>query len=261
MPGSILTALRKSAKDYLNGLYLAGRADRARFEERILEYDPQAVLLDCGCYRGEKTPRLLKYTGARQVVGLEYSLDALRQAAQQGVLPIRADLNQPMPLRASAVDVIYASNVIEHLVDPQLFVQEMLRVLRPGGYLVLDTPNLASWHNIFALLIGRQPFSGPNITHMEDSDVPLVRELHRRTHGLPEQGETTFNEREYTRHLVVMAYRSLLEMVTRAGFKIVEKSGSGYFPLPPLLARLFQRLDPAHAHHVTFKAVKPPDVL
>ena len=89
----------------------------------------------------------------------------------------------------NSVDVILASDVLEHLVEPAVFVKEMYRVLRPGGYLVLDTPNLASWHNVFALVIGVQPFWGPNITTIEAVDVGIVRQMHRSTHGLAEEGE------------------------------------------------------------------------
>ena len=118
--------------------------------------------------------------------------------------------------------------------------------------------NLASWHNIFALLIGRQPFSGPNITNMEDAEVAIVRELHRSDHGLPEEGiQAEPGEPELTRHIVVIAYRSLVELVQRQGFRIESKRGFGYYPFPPLLARGLQRLDPAHAHHTCIKAVKP----
>jgi SAM-dependent methyltransferase len=150
-----------------------------------------------------------------------------------------------------------ATDVIEHLINPSVFVKEMYRVLKPGGYMILDTPNLASWHNIFALLIGIQPFSGPNITTMEDSDLGLVRQMHRVTHGLKEEGDFhEHGELELTRHILVIAYKSLINLLKRSGFIIEKEYGFGYYPLPPFLAHLFQRFDIRHAHHLVIKTRK-----
>lgn len=54
--------------------------------------------------------------------------------------------------------------VIEHLFDTDNFVSESFRILKPGGYTIVSTVNLASWHNIFALILGYQPFDFANIS-------------------------------------------------------------------------------------------------
>jgi SAM-dependent methyltransferase len=61
-------------------------------------------------------------------------------------------------------DVIFSNQVIEHLDYPDNFVREAFRVLKTDGYVVVATENMASWHNIFALLLGYQDFSsqGPS---------------------------------------------------------------------------------------------------
>jgi 2-polyprenyl-3-methyl-5-hydroxy-6-metoxy-1,4-benzoquinol methylase len=48
--------------------------------------------------------------------------------------------------------------MIEHLRDTDGFMIELQRVLKPGGIAVISTNNLASWHNIVALMLGAQPF-------------------------------------------------------------------------------------------------------
>ncbi len=249
---------QKIMRIYLDSLYLAMRNARRASYQQMVEVNPTAWLLDCGCREGVNTAELAQIVRAQKVIGLDYNSKALMQASARKIIPLQADLNHHIPLAESSVDVIVATDVLEHLIDPYTFVGEMYRVLRPGGYIVLDTPNLASWHNIFALLIGVQPFSGPNITTMEDADVSIVRQMHRATHGLDEEGEYNDHpEKELTRHIVVIAYASLLRLLKRHGLIIEQVRGFGYYPLPPPIAKLFQRLDPRHTHHIVIKARKP----
>lgn len=255
----IARAFQKILRIYLDSLYLAMRNARRSSHREMVEVNPGAWLLDCGCREGLNTTELAQIAQARKVIGLDYNLKVLKQASARGIIPLQADLNHSIPLTNSSLDVIIATDVLEHLVEPYAFVGEMYRVLKPGGYIILDTPNLASWHNIFALLIGVQPFSGPNITTMEDADVSIVRQMHRATHGLKEEGSDYNNhsEKELTRHIVVVAYVSLLKLLKCHGFLIEKVQGFGYYPFPPLIASLFQRLDPRHAHHIVVKARKP----
>ena len=62
-----------------------------------------------------------------------------------------------LPLTDSSVDVVIMSELIEHLVDPDGTLDEAWRVLRPGGTLLLSTPNLAAWYNRVLLRFGIQP--------------------------------------------------------------------------------------------------------
>ncbi len=241
----------------MDSLYLAMRNARRASHRQMVEANPRSWLLDCGCREGLNTAELARIAQAREVIGLDYNLRVLKQASARGIIPLQADLNRSIPLVESSIDVIIATDVLEHLVDPYAFVGEMYRVLKPGGYIVLDTPNLASWHNIFALLIGVQPFSGPNITTMEDADISIVRQMHRATHGLKEGSYNNYTEKELTRHIVVVAYVSLLRLLKHHGFLIEQVHGFGYYPFPPIIASLFQRLDPRHAHHIVVKARKP----
>jgi ubiquinone/menaquinone biosynthesis C-methylase UbiE len=226
--------------------------------QRLIAPDPGAILLDCGCHQGVYSHTLAGILGTERVYGMELNSGLAHAAKMNGVRVLRADANQCIPMLSGSVQVLTAFNVLEHLVETERFLSEIYRVLAPGGYVIIDTPNLASWHNIMALLLGMQPFSGPNISSMTESDVPVVRRLHRRAHGLPEDVEhLTSAEPERHRHIVVVAYRALIKALERAGFSVEEALGFGYYPLPPVLARLASRIDPAHAHHMLIKARKP----
>jgi len=245
-------------KKYLTYLYKTYMSERRFAQEQLFLPAPGARLLDCGCREGDGTLRASRGIQTNDLIGIDYNSHVLAIAKNRGITSIQADLNRSIPLRSNSIDIILASDVLEHLTDPFIFTGEMFIALKPGGSLILDTPNLASWHNIFALLIGTQPFSGPNITTMTDADIPLVREMHRVDHQLPEEGITeVIHEQEVNRHIVVIAYQSLLRLIRRQGFILEMVKGFGYYPLPPLLGRIFQRLDPRHAHHILLKAVKP----
>ena len=250
--------LRHLLQRYFDWLYFAMRDERRLAQLSLVDFNPEAVLLDCGCREGAGSVAIAQKMGTRKIIGIDFNFNALSLAAKRNILPLRANLNGCIPLANNTVDVILASDVLEHLVNPGVFVTEMYRVLKPAGYIILDTPNLASWHNIFALLLGIQPFSGPNITTMEDSDLELVRRMHRTTHGLPEQGEfTQHDQEELTRHIIVVAYVSLIRLLKRVGFMVAKAYGFGYYPLPVFLARLFQRIDIRHTHHMLIRATKP----
>jgi ubiquinone/menaquinone biosynthesis C-methylase UbiE len=245
-------------RTYLDSIYYVQGRERRLAQESAMDYNPTARLLDCGCREGDGTLRLGKRVGTKKLIGLDHNREVLSQATSRGILSLQVDLNRSIPLSDDSVDVVVASDVLEHLIDPFVFVGELYRVLRPGGYMVLDTPNLASWHNIFALLIGVQPFSGPNITTMEDADIELVRDMHRSDQGSPKEKSYEIRKKhELNRHIVVVAFFSLIRLIRRWGFEISSVQGFGYYPFPPFLARLFQSIDPRHAHHILVKANKP----
>ncbi len=70
---------------------------------------------------------------------------------------LRAGLDIALPIRSASVDVVMMSEVIEHLVDTDSAIEEAYRVLKPGGSLLLSTPNLAAWYNRGLLALGIQP--------------------------------------------------------------------------------------------------------
>ncbi len=61
---------------------------------------------------------------------------------QDGVPPLDLahDINTPFPFPSESFDTILATDVVEHLHDPETFFRELTRLLRPGGQLILGAP-------------------------------------------------------------------------------------------------------------------------
>jgi SAM-dependent methyltransferase len=90
-------------------------------------------------------------------------------------LTVNADL--PLPFPDNSFDLVWSSEVIEHLKDPAFTVAEINRVLKPGGTLIMTTPNQGCW--IFQLLerIGIAPGMIENEEHQHFFTYDSMREL------------------------------------------------------------------------------------
>ena len=105
---------------------------------------------------GRKGSRLLEIgSGLGHLVGqlgddfstcaLDVNLWALQQSQRENPNTGFASASaQEIPYRSGSLGVVICKHVVEHLPHPQQAIQEMGRVLEPGGVLVLSTPNLDS---------------------------------------------------------------------------------------------------------------------
>lgn len=209
----------------------------------LFDRETEHTLLDVGCDDGRRTLMFARAIGTTKLHGVEIVPERAAEAEQRGIAVSQADLNERLPYEDESFDVVVSNQVIEHLADTDTFVAEIGRVLRPGGYAVTSTENLASWHNIGALLLGWQPFSLTNVSRVRKGlGNPLA--IHR------DEGGLTL---ETWQHLRVFGYRGLRELFEAHGLAVQEVRGAGYYPLPRRMARL----DPRHAAFLTVKARKP----
>jgi SAM-dependent methyltransferase len=243
---------------YLNYIYRDMVNKRLSGQIAHVQARPSAVYLDLGCHVGYNTDRVRQVVMPRQTIGLEFDPVSAVAAHARDIEAVCHDLNQPIPLAAGSVDIVTVYDVLEHLVETWQFITEVYRVLRPGGRVVIDSPNLAAWHNVFSLVLGYQPTSGPHLVSIADSDFKVVASMHRRDHNLDDQVNLrTTNVSKMHRHIVVPAYRSLRRVLQQAGFEIENSWGYGYYPFPPVLSTWLCKLDISHAHHYLIKARKP----
>jgi SAM-dependent methyltransferase len=104
---------------------------------------PAWRVLEVGAGTGANLP-VLGSLGVRQVVACDLSLEALRySAAGSRAVLARADASC-LPFRVATFDLLVAADVIEHLDDDAAALAEFVRVLKPGGHLVLTVPSFPS---------------------------------------------------------------------------------------------------------------------
>lgn len=126
---------------------------------------PDHTILDVGCGRGaqildepiafKKALRTLKGK-VRKVIGI----DVDPAAAQNPNLNEFALIHRSgtWPVTSTSVDGVIADFVLEHIPDPDLFLSELSRVLKPGGFFAARTTNVRGYVGIFSRLI-------PNRSH------------------------------------------------------------------------------------------------
>ncbi|NJD57987.1 MAG: class I SAM-dependent methyltransferase [Anaerolineales bacterium] len=96
-------------------------------------------MLENGCGVGMYLQHLASQV--KSIVGLEYELERAKEAQAHSSQVINGACEH-LPFPANAFDVILSHEVLEHVSDDQRSVSEMLRVLSPGGIIVLFVPNL-----------------------------------------------------------------------------------------------------------------------
>lgn len=101
-----------------------------------------AKLLDIGCGNGSLIQRLAKREW--DVRGIDFDEKAVKHCQSKGLNVTDGDLIS-QKFNDSSFDVITLNHVLEHLFNPLEVINECFRILKPGGELVISTPNNNSW--------------------------------------------------------------------------------------------------------------------
>jgi SAM-dependent methyltransferase len=223
--------------------------------KQVAQLRPRA-LLDVGCANGAF---LFKYLDYKPEVfcGIEAAPALRAQAEGRGIKTTAVDLNGVWPYADNTFDVVHCAQVIEHLHNTRLFVQEVLRVLKPGGTALITSENLTSFLNLGAMALGFTPFTLMRCCGWYLGN-PLG--LHYQEHveeGVPITDPAFAGVTGHVRALGVLQAKELFE---RVGFK-ASVSSIGLMPLPDWLGRRLEGVLRRRGHLLLIEARKPVERL
>lgn len=158
-------------------------------------------MLDIGCGFGGLPKIVSEYLEIEEVHGIDIDPDVLIEAKEKGIVTHQLDVDkEPLPFPDSYFGLVVSFGMMDYLPFFDHYIREVFRVLRPGGYVLIALPNLASWHNRLMVLMGYQL-----------RDVEVSREIlagvHRRYRG-----------QEPTGHIHTVTPKAFSELMTYHGF-------------------------------------------
>jgi len=129
---------------------------------------------------------------------------------------INQDIEEGINLPDRSADIIIGAEIIEHISNTDGFIEEIYRILKNDGDVIISTPNLASYFNRFLLLFGYQPYHSEVSNKESGFGLGLVyKVLGRSRYGNKTAG-----------HLRMFSLRALRDFVEFYGFKIIK-----YYPV------------------------------
>ena len=187
-------------------------------------------VLDAGCGDGGMSEVVKKNYPSVDMYGVDISKKGVGIAKKRGIKTKVADLNKKIPYGNNFFDFVIAHEVIEHLVDPDTFLEESVRVLKKGGYLVVTTPNLAAWYHRILFLFGYYPLFSEMSTKTRRAGIGLLKYVIK-------------NDKPVG-HIRIFTMPALTDLISFNGFKIVNTKASPIaFNFPRPLRLFYDTLD------------------
>lgn len=195
------------------------------FYEKVAPYAEfkNRKILDIGTGLGI-WPAYIKSKVRCSIYGMEMSKESIKIAKKNGLSMKYADIEQKWPYKNGNFEVVSGVQVIEHLLDTDMFITESYRVLSKNGYLIISTPNLASWLNRIIFLFGFQPFTTEVSTRDKTFGLKFTRKL--------------TNNRDPVGHIRSFTLNALVDMLEYYDFKVIKTVGGKVDYLPKFLKPL-----------------------
>lgn len=159
----------------------SARADHAAFEAIGLAEMSDACVLDVGCLDGFNTHlKFAPYRNLARITGIDPNADAIEHArsiTDDARFQWEASALQDFQAPEGSFDVIYLSHVFQHLPDKPAMLELMVKLLKPGGFLVIKTVDDAMKvsspdpdHLMAGVLSLYDEYVRPNMPHTLNTD-------------------------------------------------------------------------------------------
>ena len=239
--------------EFYNTHEIEGSSDYLR--ERVLKIIDGIDLnvenyLDMGTGDGCLTLKMANRINAQKIYGIDICDEAVIVASKKGIVEQKLNLcDQNLPFIDGFFDFVTAIDVIEHSTNSDNIIKEAFRVIKPGGFFLISSPNIGSWLSIVSLLFGYMP---------PPYEVSLE---HRLGKPLGKRIKIPLGEKP-TGHIKPYNLRALKEHLEIIGFNIVSLSstrlhgGSGILRLIGFIDAFFSKFSNTYASGIIIVAKK-----
>jgi ubiquinone/menaquinone biosynthesis C-methylase UbiE len=191
--------------------------------------------LDVGCGDGYFCSRVKSLYNAN-VKGIDISEEACELSKKRDVDTICGDLKNTLPFNDESFEAVFCGEVIEHVADTDFLLDEIYRILKKGGYLILTTPNLVSWYNRLLFVFGIQPIS---------TEVSFRRKYGHIFKFLGEGGKPAGHIRNFTKNSLVgllVSHNFRIKSIQSSGWLNSWKNSSLIFKIDKIISNNFVSL-------------------
>lgn len=173
-------------------------------------------MIDLGCAYGYVSRYVADYMQVPEVYGVDINDERISRARLRDIKVVKTDLSMAFPFPDRHFGLVTCFGVLEHLVWYDNLLSETHRVLEKDGCLVLAMPNLGSYVNRMAILLGYQP---------RDIEISSKYSL----------GFLPGMKRGFIGHVHSATLRTVKELMQCYGFSIIGAVGSSPFKVNPLI--------------------------
>ena len=194
--------------DFLASSFLASSFLKEKLKKENVKF------LDLGCGNLSVGKYLKNKLSNIDYLGIDFSDSSAILSQKLNLNFLKHTFDSPLPIDSNSFDIIYFSHVIEHLFYPDIMLEEIYRILKDDGYLIIGTPNLASWFNRILLLLGIQPISTELSFKYSQCGRGFLKKF-RKIDSL-------------SGHIRIMTLNGLMDLLDYHGFKIIKAKGEHY---------------------------------
>jgi SAM-dependent methyltransferase len=125
-----------------------------------------APVLEVGCGDGSFTTDLAQKFSSVTAIDISAGQLAENAARLPGITFRQHDVSETFPFEDGTFEVVWCSEVLEHLFDPRFALREMHRILRPGGRLLVTVPYHGRFKNVLIALFNWDEHFVPSTSHI-----------------------------------------------------------------------------------------------
>lgn len=163
----------------------------------------ELVFIDFGCGDGQ----FMQYIQKNSPTHIHFKFIGIDKFVSRKVFDFElrnCDVEDKIDLPDNFADIIVGAEIIEHIRNTDVFIEQITRIIKEDGDIFITTPNLASYFNRFLLLFGYQPYH----SEVSEKESGLGQGLIYRVLGRGKYGNKTAG---HLRLFTLMAFKDFIE--------------------------------------------------